>query len=152
MSLVEKIKKKLSGMMKVRRGLTVDSGAADHVIPIGWLPTILFAVMQSIGSKAGLHYVAANGHRIPNVGQQLVRFMTIDGTWMEIMFQLAAINKPLVSVSKLIGDGYKVVFDESNSYILHKQTKKIIRMRLEKGVFVIDCYVKKPAEGFSRPR
>ena len=132
--------------------MTVDSGAADHVIPIGWLPTILFAVMQSIWSKAGLHYVAANDQRIVNVGQQLVRFMTIDGTWMELMFQMAAINKPLVSVSKLIEDCYNVVFDESNSYILHKQTKKIIRMRLEKGVFVIDCYVKKPAEGFSRPR
>ena len=131
MSLVEKIRKKLSGMMEVKRGLTVDSGAADHVIPIGWLPSILFAVVQSIGSKAGLHYVAANGQRIPNVGQQLVKFMTIDGTWMEIMFQLAAINKPLVSVSKLISEGYKLVFDNDNSYILHNKSKKIIRMRLE---------------------
>ena len=74
---------------------------------------------------------------------------------MGLLFQLAAINKPLVSVSKLIEDGYQVIFDEAGSYILNKKTKKVVRMRKQKGVFVIDCYVTKPAdanEDFSRPR
>ena len=136
---------------KIKKGLTVDSGAADHVMPIGWL--ILLKVLSSVGSRCGLHYVAADGTRIPNVGQQLVRFMTLDGTWTELMFQLAAINKPLVSVSKLIENGYKVVFDDDNSYILHKKTKKIIKMRKERGVFVVDAYISKlPEQGFSRRR
>ena len=155
LNIVEKIRKRLAGMLRVRKGLTVDSGAADHVMPIGWLPAILFAIVQSIGSRMGLHYVAADGTIIPNVGQQHVKFMTTEGTWMGILFQLAAINKPLVSVSKLIEDGYQVIFDDAGSYILHKKTKNIVRMRKQKGVFVIDCYVNKPAEpteGFSRPR
>ena len=88
-------------------------------MPIGWL--IIFAVLQSLGSKRGLHYVAAFGTRTPNVRQQLVRLMTLDGLWTEILFQLAAINKPLVSVSKLIETGYRVIFDEDNSYIMHKR-------------------------------
>ena len=101
----------------------------------------------------GLHYVAADGTRIPNVGQQLVKFMTLDGTWTEFLFQIAAINKPPVSVSKLNEAGYKVVFDENNSYIMNKKTKKVIKMKKEKGVFVIDAYVPKELEtGFSRPR
>ena len=92
LSLAEKLRKKLSNMVKIRKGLTVDSGAADHVMPVGWL--IMFVVLKSIGAIRGVHYVAADGTRIANVGQQLIRFMTIDGTWTEIMFQLAAIHKP----------------------------------------------------------
>ena len=104
LSLAERLRKKISSMVKIRKGLTVDSGAADHVMPVGWL--IMFIVLKSIGSIRGVHYVAADGTRIANVGQQLIRFMTIDGTWTEIMFQLAAIHKPLISVSKLNETGY----------------------------------------------
>ena len=151
LSLAQKLKAKLSRMVKVRKGLTVDSGAADHVMPIGWL--VMFVIMKSIGSIKGLHYVAADGTRIANVGQQKVKFMTIDGTWMEILFQLAAIHKPLVSVSKLNESGYKVVFDEDDSYIMHKRTRKIVRMRKERGVFTIDAYVpKNPEKDFSGRR
>ena len=83
----------------------------------------------------------------------LIRFMIIDGTWTEFMFQVAAINKPLVSVSKLNESGYWVVFDEDKSYILHKKTKKVIHMRKERGVFMIDAYVaKKPSQGFKGQR
>ena len=85
-NIVKKIKSKLMNMMKIKRGLTVDSGAADHVMPMGWLPTLLFAMVQSLGSRSGLHYVAADGTRIPNLGQQLVKFMTLDGKWVELTF------------------------------------------------------------------
>ena len=152
LSLAQKLSKKIMNMVRIRKGLTVDSGAADHVMPIGWL--VMFIVMASLGSKRGLHYVAADGTRIPNLGQQLVRFMTLDGTWCEVMFQVAGIHKPLVSVSKLIEAGYRVVFDTDNSYIIHKKTKQIIKMRKERGVFVVDAYVTKTrtSQGFTRPR
>ena len=68
LSLAQKLKRKLLGMVRIMKGLTVDSGgAADHVMPIAWL--ILFIFVKSIGSIRGLHYVAADGTRIPNVGQ-----------------------------------------------------------------------------------
>ena len=56
--IVQRLKKKIAGMTRIRKGLTVDSGAADHVMPIGWL--ILLTVLQSVGSKCGLHCVAAD--------------------------------------------------------------------------------------------
>ena len=138
-------------MVKVRKGLTVDSGAADHVMPIGWLLMVL--VVKSLGSIRGLHYVATDGIRIANKGQQLIKFMTMDGVWVDIIFQPAAIHKPLVSVSKLNESGYKVVFDENRSYIIHKKTKKVINMRKERGVFIIDAFVpKNPEQGFKGRR
>ena len=150
LNLAQRIARKIANMVRIRKGLTVDSGAADHVMPLGWL--IMFVVMASLGSKRGLHYVAADGTRIPNLGQQIVRFMTQDGTWCEWIFQVAGIHKPLVSVSKLIEAGYRVIFDEQNSYIIHKRTKQIIKMRKERVVFVVDAYVMKAKSGFTRPR
>ena len=45
------------------------------------------------------------------------------------------------------------MFDEENSYIMHKKTRKIIKMTKERGVFGIDAYVQKsPEAGFTRPR
>ena len=91
LSLAQRLKRKVLGMVKIRMGPTVNSGAADHMMPIGWL--IMLAVMQSIGSRRGLHDVVADGTRIPNVGLQLVKFMAFDGTWTEVMFQIASISK-----------------------------------------------------------
>ena len=81
LSIAQKVNWKFMDMVKIKKGLIVDSGAADHVIPIGWL--LMFLVVKSIGSIRGLHYVAADGTRFPNVGQQLIKFMTLDETWTE---------------------------------------------------------------------
>ena len=59
------------------------------------------------------------------------------------MFQIAAINKPLVSVGKLVDDGNLVVFDHEDaggSYIMQKKTGKRIQLKRERGVFSIDAY------------
>ena len=70
---------------------------------------------------------------------------------------MAAVNKPLVSVSKLIDDGWRVVFDEEASYLKHKKTGNMISIRRERGVFVVDAFVDpespKKAKGqvFTRP-
>ena len=96
---------------KVRSGLTIDSGAADHVIPPNWVPGL--RVQPSPGSKRGVQYVAANGSKLPNLGQMMLSFQNSAGTAGRIMLQVANITKPLVSVSKLVDDGHQVVFDES---------------------------------------
>ena len=54
--------------------------------------------------------------------------MTLDGTWTEFLFRIAAINDPLMSVSKLNEAGYEVMFDENNSCIVRKKTKKVTKL------------------------
>ena len=75
------------------------------------------------------------------MGQQVVRFLTENGTWATWTFQVAGINKPLAGVSKLIDDGWRVVFDDEASYIKHKKTGRTIELTRERGVFVIDAFV-----------
>ena len=62
--LAARIKAKIENMVRVRKGLTVDSGAADHVMPMGWIAWLI--VTASLGSVKGLHYIAASGDRIPD--------------------------------------------------------------------------------------
>ena len=82
-------------MIKTRRGFTINSGAADRVMPIGWLAWIF--IVASAGPRRGLRYVAASGTRLPNMGQQVVRFLTENGAWATWTFQVFGIYKPLVS-------------------------------------------------------
>ena len=71
----------------------------------------------------------------------MIRFLTKDGTWTSLVFQVAGINKPLVSVSKLIDEGWRVVFDEEESYMVHKVSKSKIVIDRIRGVFTIDAFV-----------
>ena len=128
----------IANMFTISRGFTVDSGAADHVIPFGWIK--LLEVLESIGSRMGVTYVAASGTRIPNHGEQRVPFMTREGSWMEMIFQVAKINKPLLSVSKLIDGDIRVVFDKEGSYLYNKITGDIVRIKRERGVFVLEAF------------
>ena len=69
--------------------------------------------------------------------------MSGDGVWAKWIFQVAAINKPLVSVSKLVESGHRVIFDDEGSFIQNKKSGDIIKMRKERGVFVLDAYIAK---------
>ena len=97
--------------------------------------------------------MAANGSKLPNFGQMMLSFQNSAGTAGRIMFQVANITKPLVSVSKLVDDGHQVVFDEKASYIIHKATGRKMLLKRERGVFVVDAYVeprKSASKDFSR--
>ena len=85
--------------------------------------------------------MAASGTRIPNMGEQRIRFMTRDGVVASLLFQVARVNKPLCSVSKLIDDNMRVVFDKTGSYILNKTTGEVMRIKRERGVFVLEAFL-----------
>ena len=67
------------------------------------------AIRESAGSKAGVHYVAANGGRIPNEGEWDLNFQTTEGNAEDMTFQVAEVNKALCAVSYLVDKGYRVV-------------------------------------------
>ena len=67
------------------------------------------------------------------------------------MTSVAGINKPLVSVSKLIADGWRVIFDEERSYLIHKATGHTIDLRCERGIFTVDAFIEpEDKSGFHR--
>ena len=82
---------------RLKRGITADSGAGDPVIPRKMVNAK--KIRPSAGSKRGLHYVSATDHRIPNVGEIDFEFRTEEGVDESIVFQVADVNKPLMSIS-----------------------------------------------------
>ena len=140
--------------MKMSRGITVDSGAADNVMPRKILRKWM-RVRPSKASKAGVHYVAANDARIPNEGEVDFDFQTKDGQKHSWLFQVAGVNKVLASVSSLVDTGHVVTFEKDDatgvdlSFIMHKASGRSIKMRRERNVWTIDTFVDEDQD-FSR--
>ena len=80
------------------------------------------------------------------MGEVDLEFMTEDGLHDKILFQVADVNKPLISISDRADNMCRVVFDQDEktgedlTHILNKRTKKKIqveeiRQGLDIGLF-----------------
>ena len=135
-----------SGRIKLRRGITMDSGAAHNVMPRKTVRD-KGQIRPSEGSKRGAHYVAANNGRIPNEGEYDFAFYTSEGAPETMTFQIAEVNKALGSISYLVDHGYRVVFDRDPisgrdmSCMVHKESKRTSRFRRDRNVWILDAVV-----------
>ena len=119
--------------------LTVDSGAAETVIPHDMI--IDHEIKETEMSAAGVCYASATGQPIPNLGEQRLPLMTSEGTMRGMKCQAAPVARPLGSVKRMCGAGHQVVFDADGSYVRNKRTGEINWMREENGNFIMDLWV-----------
>ena len=128
--------------------ILIDSGASDSVAPPGLFPDV--KILETNVPKAGMHYTAAGGHRIANLGMQRPYIHLLDGTKYTMAFQVAGVGKALVAVSRIVGAGNRVVFDDPatiGSYIENKTSGKKTPLRQHNGVYYLDVWMK-PGQGF----
>ena len=129
------------------KGMTIDSGAADNVIPRRMVKGKFNRIRASPGSRKGVFYVSASGGRIPNEGECDFHFTSQNGEAQEFTFQIAEVNKALCAVSYLVGKGHQVIFDMDaktgvdTSRIVNKATGKMIPLVRERNVWTIDAYI-----------
>ena len=116
--------------------ITIDSGAAESVWPEGLLPEI--QTTPPTGPHSGVTYIAANGSRMPNLGEKKVRFKTKDGCNSSITFQVTRVKKPLAAVSKITEKGNWVCFGPNEAYIENAATGRRTQMELHNGTYSID--------------
>ena len=131
----------------------LDSGAEETVAPPGLLPGRL---ESSPMSRAGGRFRAANGTRIPNLGQQVAAFTTAEGHSCSLRFQIAGVERPLISVSQLARTGHTVEFSKDMAVVTHRASGRKLKLPRIGGVYVLKMRVRdvKPStEGpvFSRP-
>ena len=137
-----------SDWVALPKPIVVDSGAGETVMPADWLPA--HPVKESPGSQSNEYYTTADGSKVYNEGQKNVFISTPDGKQERAMtFQVAQVHKALGSVSQMVRNGNRVVFDTDEhgrdiSYIMNKKTQDYIPMRVENGVYVIDVVVAPP--------
>ena len=124
--------------------LAVDSGASETVIPEGMIKSV--DIQPSEASKRGVQYEVANGHRIPNLGQKAFQGVTPEGHRRGITAQVCDVNKPLLSVTRLVSSGNTVVFSRSGSYVKDDATGETMQLHETGGMFMLRLWV--PASGF----
>ena len=122
--------------------ITVDSGAGESVTPPHEATT--FPIIETQASKDGTYYVAATGDRVYNEGEKKVTCTTPEGNVQSWMFQVADVNKPLASVSRICQkETDRVVFQRGDSYIEHIPTGKKTKLKERNGVYVLEAWIDK---------
>ena len=126
----------------------VDSGAEESVAPRGFFRA---PVLESAMSKVGGKYRAANGTRIANFGLQRVRFHTAEGHGVGMQFQVADVERPLISVAQLTSAGNSVVLGDTGGRIVNAKTGKTIELVRRGGVYLLLMHMGAgAASGFPR--
>ena len=107
-------------------------------MPVDWLTN--HPLTESDGSRANHFYTTDNGSKVNNEGQRKLDVCTLDGQQRRSMtFQVANVKKSLGSVSQMVKNGNKLVFDQNcnkkdTSYIQNKRTNEKIWLRQENSV------------------
>ena len=141
---------------RLRRGITMDSGAANNVMPKRMVRN-KNDIRPSKASLAKVHYIAANNGRIPNEGEIDFQFNTTEGHSENMIFQIAEVNKALGSISYMVDHGYSVIFDQDTatgkdiSRMIHKASGRTTRFRRERNVWVLDVVVEEQIEHADEP-
>ena len=123
-------------------GLTIDSGAAEPVIPEGMCDNHL--ARKSLQQDAGM---TASGEKIENLGEKKLKLALSDGKVMAHTFQVTSVNKPLGSVYRICQAGQQVVCnppghpDESYTYIRNLTTGARTPMSLVNDTYKLQVCV-----------
>jgi hypothetical protein len=125
----------------------VDSGAEESVAPPKVFPGRL---EPSPMSRAGGRYRAANGARIPNLGQMKVSFINEEGGRCGTLFQVAEVERPLISASQLTASGNQVIFDGNGGRIVNTRTGRTMQLHRRGGVYVLRMKIRETAEPLAR--
>ena len=120
--------------VKVR--VTMDTGAAGHVIPEAMFPNV--KLERKTQPKK---FVAANGDQIRGLGEKNIPFRTNEGIQRCITFRSANVVKPLISMQKVVRAGNVVVLDEKNPHIQNIRDGTVIKLDANNGVYTLDMWI-----------
>ena len=128
----------------------VDSGASAPVAPPTMAPNV--AIRPSAGSRRGQKYTSASSHKLPNLGEQLLHAITEAGDETSVLFQIADVSRPLVSVSAICEMGNRVIFGRGGGVVQNLTTGRETPFYRKDGIYVLSLWLQdSQEEGFRRP-
>ena len=132
--------------------ITIDSGACDTVMPARLCQHI--SIIQTEESRRGMEYEVANGETIPNVGERHCLLMTEDSNNPKsIVFQVADIHKPLLSVSRCADLGFQCSLEKDGGRLLDVQSGEVIPLHRRGNLYVMRAWVRQnKSSDFARPQ
>ena len=118
--------------------MVVDSGACDSAIPSSIMPQV---PVNTNTSQYGTVYKVANGNNIDNEGEKKFMAYTDSGQQKVFNMQVAAVDKPLLSVSGVVKRGNRVVFDPQGSYIENLHTWEVTPVYEVNGMYSLPTWI-----------
>ena len=158
-SLLQEVRR--SGISAVNRpeewiaiDVTVDSGACVTVMPPGLCPGI--QIIQNDLSQNGIQYEVANGESIDNLGEKRCQVMTIGSMCpKKIVFQIADVHKPLLSVTACSDMGYDCYLGKEGGNLRDRVTGEIIPLERRGSLYTLRMWVRQwsesPSPSFQGP-
>ena len=86
-------------------------------------------------------YGTAAKEKLPNLGQQHLKACTAEGNETEVLFQIADVKKPLVSVSAICDRGNRVIFGRSGGVVQNIASGVETPFFKRNGVYVLDMWL-----------
>jgi hypothetical protein len=121
--------------------LAVDSGATETVVGEEMLHSI--KTTEGEAFKRGVEYEVANGVTIPNLGEKCFVAVAEEGQRRKMKAQVCAVNKALLSVSRMVQAGNRVVFEQSGSYVEDLHSGEKMYMYEKGGMYMLKMWVEK---------
>jgi hypothetical protein len=95
----------------------------------------------------GASFTVGNGARVPNEGQVSLNLEANTGQGTELInsvFQVAELNRPLMSVSQICGSGYKCVFEKDHAMVIAQSGEPVCKFVEDRGLYVATFRLKAP--------
>ena len=104
-------------------------------------------VKEGPASRRGVKYEVANGGRIPNEGENKFSGSSEEGIQRTLTAQVCDVNKALLSVTRMVEAGNRVVFEHNGGgvggYVEDTFTGERMHMKNVNGMFMLKLWVKK---------
>ena len=124
-----------------------DSGSEAHAIPehiADWL-----GITPSAASLANKSFRGAGGESIPAKGKRTTVGRTAEGQTRKIIWEVCPVRRPLLSLTRLAAQGNVVRIGPEKATIANVKTGEIARLHRERGVWMLDLWVKGPTSNTS---
>ena len=135
-------------------GIVLGPGAGEHVADRIDAPG--YTVTESDGSRKGQNLLAAGGHKMPNQGEMNLHLIVPNaggkGEAISSIFQVAAVTRPLWSVSKICDKGHWVKFTQKDATVYTAADVPVCTFERRGGLYVGKVKLRNPRHlGFTRP-
>ena len=121
--------------------VTVDSGACVSVMPENLCEGI--SIFENELVRAGAEYEVANGASIPNLGERRCEVMTVGSLAPKrIVFQVAVVHKPLLSISGCADMGYDCFLGKEGGSLKDRYTGGAIPLIRQGSLYTFRAWVR----------
>ena len=116
--------------------MAVDSGASATVVAEHMVKAV-----EAQNARPDVRYEVADGSQLPHLGQKQFSAFTDDGLPCDLKADVTEVNKALLSVSRMVSAGNRVVFDSDGSYIEHKASGDWTPLEEKRRIYILKVWI-----------